>query len=141
MIPRVPAFDFAACHLYAQKSMTLALRGSRLIAVVAAALVLLTAIAIPALPLLHGLNDDPCNPGVANHDSAAHQIGADRTPATSPHCSICHWWQSAGRFGGPHFQSTTLTTLADLGLVEKATVTGPTLLVVSERPARAPPSV
>jgi hypothetical protein len=111
-----------------------------LIVVVAATFLLLTAIAIPALPLLHGLDDDPCNPRIADHESAAHQIDAARAPADSPHCSICHWWQAAGRFGGPRIQST-LTQLADFGLVEKATITGSTLLVVSNCSARAPPAV
>ena len=119
--------------------MIFALRGSRLIVAVAATLLLLTAIALPALPFLHGLNDDPCNPSVADGQGTARQIGADRALATSPHCSICHWWQSAGRSGGPRIQSS-LTQLADFGLVEKATITGSTLLVVSNRPARAPPA-
>ncbi len=119
--------------------MTLALRGSRLIVAVTASLWFLAAVAMPALPLLHGLDDDPCSQSVADREGAARQIGAARSLATLPHCSICHWWQSAGRFGGPPIQST-LTQLADLGLVEKATVTGSTLLVVSNRPARAPPA-
>jgi hypothetical protein len=119
--------------------MILALRGSRLIVAVAATLLLLTAVALPALPFLHGLNDDPCNASAASGDGTAHQIGAARALATSPHCSICHWWQAAGRFGGPRLQSV-LTQLADFGLVEKASITGSTLLVVFNRPARAPPA-
>ena len=119
--------------------MIFALRGSRLIVAVAATLLLLTAIALPALPFLHGLNDDPCNSSAADGQGTTRQIGAARALATSPHCSICHWWQSAGRFGGPRIQSA-LTQLADFGLVEKATVAGSTLLVVSNRPARAPPA-
>ena len=118
--------------------MILALRGSRLLVAVAATLLLLTAVALPALPFLHGLNDDPCDTSTAD-EGAARQIGPARAFATTPHCSICHWWQSAGRFGGPRIQSA-LTQLADFGLVEKASITGSTLLVVFNRPARAPPA-
>jgi len=118
--------------------MTLALRGSRLI-VIAAALELLTAIAMPALPLLHGLNDDPCSPSVADHDGTARLIDGREELATSLHCSICPWWQSAGRFSGPSLPAA-LTPLADFGLVAKTAIIGPTLLAFSNRPARAPPT-
>jgi hypothetical protein len=117
--------------------MILALRGSRLLVAVAATLLLLTAIALPALPFLHGLNDDPCNASAASGEGTARQIGAARALATSPHCAICHWWQAAGRSGGPH--SVILTQLADFGLVERPP-SRIALLVVSNRPARAPPA-
>jgi hypothetical protein len=116
--------------------MTLALRGSRLI-VFAAALELLLAIALPALPLLHGLNDDPCGQSVAGQEGA--RLVDAAAAHSSPHCAICHWWQSAGRFSGASAPSS-LTPLADFGLVARAVIMGPTLLNVSNRPARAPPS-
>jgi len=100
---------------------------------------MLTAIATPALPLLHGLDDDPCSRSVASGEGTAQLIAATGARAVSRHCSICHWWQSAGRFSGPNLPST-LTQLADFGLVAKAVITGPTLLAVSNRPARAPPT-
>ena len=94
------------------------------------------AIALPALPLLHGLNDDPCGQSVAEHEGA--RLVDAEAAHSSPHCAICHWWQSAGRFNGASAPSN-LTPLTDLGLVVKAVITGPTLLAVSIRPARAPP--
>jgi hypothetical protein len=116
--------------------MTSALRGSRVI-VFAAVLELLTAITVPAMPLLHDLNDDPCGQSAAGHEDAARLVDGAGSPA-SPHCSICHWWQSAGRFSGASLPSS-LTPLADLGLIAKAAVTGPNDFAVSYRPARAPP--
>ena len=114
--------------------MTLALRGSRVI-VFAAVLELLMAIAVPALPLLHELNDDPCGQS-AGHGGARLVDGAG-APA-SPHCSICHWWQSAGRFSGASLPST-LTPLADFGLVAGTTITRPNHFSACYCPARAPP--
>ena len=118
--------------------MTVALRGSRLI-VFAAVLELLMAIAVPALPLLHELNDDPCGQSAAGHEGAARLVDGAGSPA-SPHCSICHWWQSAGRFSGASLPPS-LTPLADFGLVARSAVTGPNDFAVSYRPARAPPLV
>ena len=114
----------------------MALRGSRLI-VFAAVLELLIAIAVPALPLLHELNDDPCGQSATGHEGAARLVDGARAPA-SPHCSICHWWQSAGRFSGASLPPS-LTPLADFGLVARSAVTGPNDFAVSYRPARAPP--
>ena len=116
--------------------MTLALRESRLI-VFAAVLEVLTAIAVPALPLLHELNDDPCGQSAAGHEGAARLVDGAGTPA-SPHCSICHWWQSASRFSGANLPSS-LAPLADLGVVAKAAIIGPNDVAASYRPARAPP--
>ena len=116
--------------------MTLALRGSRLI-VFAAVLELLMTIAVPALPLLHELNDDPCGQSASGHEGAARLVDGAAVPG-SPHCSICHWWQSASRFSGANLPSS-LAPLADFGLVAEAAINGSNDVTVSYRPARAPP--
>ena len=118
--------------------MPFALRGSRL-AVLAAAVVLLATIPMSALPLLHGFNDDAtCSPGATEHDAAAHHMSAGTAPAGEPHCSICHWWQSVGRFRKPSLPST-LAPFVDIGLVATSSAVTPGLHETSSRPARAPP--
>jgi hypothetical protein len=113
-------------------------RGSRL-AVVAAAVTLVTALPMSALPLLHGLGeDDPCSSSAIQHDPAAHRIRAGSAPAASPHCAICHWWESVGRFGRPNLPSY-LSPIIYFGLVAKTPVVEPRLIATASRPARAPP--
>ena len=119
--------------------MPSALRGCRLIAC-AAAVSLLTAIPMSAaLPLLHDFgSDDPCSPAATEHDAVAHHISAGAGPVETPHCSICHWWHSAGRFSKPSLP-TTLTPFIDIGLVATISVVEPRVVETCSRPARAPP--
>ena len=119
--------------------MRLVLRGSRL-TVVAAAFAMLSAVPMSALLLLHDLdNDDRCSPSAGLHDAGAHRIRADAALADSPHCVICHLWQSGGRFREPNLPST-LTSFIDFGLVAKTHVREPGLVATDSRPARAPPA-
>jgi hypothetical protein len=119
--------------------MLCAVRGSRL-AVTAAALVLLAAALTSALPFLHSLGtDDACGLSTAEHNATAPRIAAATAPADSPHCPICHWWQSVGRFKGTSL-STVLTAFVDFGLVARSPAVEPAVVATTSRPARAPPA-
>jgi len=118
--------------------MRLVLRGSRL-TVVAAAVVVLAVLPMSALPLLHDVgNDDACSPNPGLHDVSAHRIGAATSPSGSPHCSICHCWQSGGRFRGSNL-SSTLIPFVDIGRVVMTLFAEPGLAANVTQPARAPP--
>ena len=88
--------------------------------------------------LLHDETDDAiCNPAVVVHDAAAHRIGSTATPfPDSQHCVLCHALQSlravsaALRFAAPTVDAR-LTTGAPAAFISS--------LIVSNRPARAPP--
>jgi hypothetical protein len=120
--------------------MRLVLRGSRL-TVVAAAVAMLAVLPMSALPLLHDVgNDDACTPQPSVHDAAAHYIGAAAAPSGgSPHCAICHCWQSQGRFRGSHL-SSALIPFVDIGRVVVACFAEPGLVATAIGPARAPPN-
>lgn len=118
--------------------MPFASRGSRL-TLAAASVALLTAIAMPVLPLLHAVGQgDPCSPSAVEHDASAHHIGGRAAPVDGPHCSICHLWQSAGRFKGSSLHST-LIPFVDIGRVVIAQSTKPGVVVSASQAARAPP--
>jgi hypothetical protein len=117
--------------------MTRALRRARL-APFAALVVLFATMPVTISSLLHDERDDAiCNPAVVVHDAAAHGVGAPATELPdSQHCLFCHAFQSlravseAMRFAAPY---------ADARLVASTSVTPLTALLVSNRPARAPP--
>jgi hypothetical protein len=118
--------------------MLLFLRGSRL-TILAPVVALLTAVPMSALPLLHRLGDaDSCRPSAGQHDPAAHHIGLGSRPLPSPHCLICHWWESVGRFKGPNLPFTLVPGIC-FDLVSKTATLEPTLIALATRPARAPP--
>src|SRR5688572_4160271 len=109
-------------------------RRSRL-SIVAAVVALLTGLPMSALPLLHGLSeDDTCSRSGVEHGAAAHQMRAGTDAADAPHCSICHLWQSAGRFSSPSLPST-LIPFVDAGLVAATPAVQPTLTSTASRPA------
>lgn len=111
-------------------------RGTALAAVVA----LLAVLHMPALSLLHGLGgDDVCDWAPGQHDANARTIRAATPVPLSPHCAICHWWQSAGRFKSST-PPPTLVPIVDFGLVAKPLVIAPELSVATVRSARAPPA-
>jgi hypothetical protein len=117
--------------------MTRALRRARL-APLAALVVLFATMPVTVSSLLHDERDDAiCNPAVVVHDASAHEIGAATTaPLDSQHCVFCHAFQSlravsaAMRFAAPYL---------DARLVASTSVTPLTTILVSNRPARAPP--
>jgi len=118
--------------------MCLVRRGSRL-TVVAAAVVVLAGLPMSALPLLHEVgNDDSCSPNPGVHDVSAHRISAAAVPSDSPHCPICHCWQSEGRFRGSNLPST-LIPFVDIGRVVMPLFAEPGLVANAAQPARAPP--
>jgi hypothetical protein len=104
-----------------------------------ATLALLAVMSMVTLPLLHGLGeDDPCTPGAAAHDAASHGIRA--APASeTPHCAVCHFWQSVSRFGRPSLPTIAVPVL-DFGIVARVSTVAPEPADVTSRPARAPPS-
>jgi hypothetical protein len=104
---------------------------------VAAAVAFLTAAPFSA-PLLHG-SDDLCTQEAVNHEATEHGMRAGTAPDHAPHCAICHWWLSTGRFDGSSFPSPPVAN-ACIGLVAKAPTVDPQLVVISSRPARAPPT-
>ena len=113
-------------------------RGFRF-ALVSTAVMLLTAAPFSA-QLLHGFaNDDPCTEEAVSHDPSKHAIRADTTPDDSPHCAICHWWLSSGRFNGSSLPSPPAVNIY-VGLVAKATLVTPSIVVIPSCPARAPPT-
>ena len=117
--------------------MIRALRRARL-APLAAAIALFAMMPITVSSLLHDASDDAiCNPAVVVHDAAAHRVGAATTAVPdSQHCVLCHTQQSlralstAIRFAAP---------LVDARLIAAASTDHVTSLIVSNRPARAPP--
>ena len=111
-------------------------RRTTLVAVVA----LLAVLQMPALSLLHGLGgDDVCDSAFGRHDANAHAFRGASDAPQSPHCTICHWWQSAS-----HFKSSnpppTLVRIVSFGLVVKPLVVAPELAVTTVRSVRAPPA-
>jgi hypothetical protein len=117
--------------------MRLIVRGVRLV-VVAVAVALLTAVPMTAL-LVHGAeNDDECTPSVARHDPSEHHIRARAVPAGSPHCAICHWWVSSGRYKSPSL-SVPQSPQSFVGFVSRAPAAEPQQVAFASRPARAPP--
>jgi hypothetical protein len=112
------------------------LRGIRC-ALVAAAVALLAAAPISA-PLLHR-PDDRCTEDAVNHDPTEHSVRANTRPARSAHCVICHWWLSTGRFDGSTLPSPPAVDIY-IGLVAKVPSVQPQAVVISHRPARAPPA-
>jgi hypothetical protein len=119
--------------------MIRALRRARL-APLAAAVALFATMPIAVSSLLHDGSDDPiCNPAVVVHDAGAHQVGAaTEALPDSQHCVLCHALQSlravsaAVRFAAP---------AVDARLVARVSSAAFTALIVSNRPARAPPLV
>ena len=117
--------------------MRLFVRRVRLV-IVALTVALLTAVPMSAL-LLHGAeNDDECSPAIARHDPSEHHISARVVPVGSPHCAICHWWVSSGRFKSPSLP-VPHTPRSYVGLVSKAPVVELQQIASTSRPARAPP--
>ena len=114
------------------------LQRSRLTAV-AAVVALLAVFQVPAFSLLHGLGgDDACDESFIPHDASAHGMRAAKQ-AVAPHCAICHWWQSAGRFNGSRLPSTAIL-IVDYGLVSKPPIAAPDLALSVIRSVRAPPA-
>jgi hypothetical protein len=119
--------------------MTRALRRARL-APFAALVVLFATMPVTVSSLLHDEMDDAiCNPAVVVHDASAHQVGSSATELPdSQHCVFCHAFQSlravaaAMRFAAPQ---------VDARLIASTTASPFTTLLVSNRPARAPPLV
>jgi hypothetical protein len=117
--------------------MTRALRRARL-APFAALVVLVATMPVTISSLVHDEMDDAiCNPAVVVHEADAHEVGAAPTAFPDPqHCVFCHAFQSlravsaAMRFAAPH---------TDARLVASTSIDPLTALVVSNRPARAPP--
>jgi hypothetical protein len=111
-------------------------RGTALAAVVA----LLAVLQMPALSLLHGLGgDDVCYSALGQDNASARTIrGATEVPL-SPHCPICHWWQSAGHFKSSSPPST-LVLIVGFGLVVKPLIVVPELSVTTVGSVRAPPA-
>jgi hypothetical protein len=106
--------------------------------VVAIAVALLTAVPMSAL-LLHDSNDnDACSPSVVQHNAAEHRVRAAIPLAGTPHCAICHWWVSSGRFNASSLPAPQAPNTC-IGLVVRAPVVEPQLVTTISRPARAPP--
>ena len=115
------------------------LRGFRF-ALVSAAVMLLTVAPFSA-QLLHGsADDDPCTEDAVNHEPTEQAIRAGTAPDHAPHCAICHWWLSSGRFNGSSFPSPPAVNIY-IGLVAKAALVSPQVVVISSRAARAPPAL
>ena len=117
--------------------MIRAFRRARL-APLAAAVALFATMPVTVLSLQHDeLDDVICNPAVVVHDAEAHRIGAAAAALPdSQHCVLCHALQSlravstAVRFAAP---------AVDARLVAGSSSAAIHALVVSNRPARAPP--
>ena len=111
-------------------------RGTALAAVVA----LLAVLQMPALSLLHGLGgDDVCESAPGQHDADARAMKASSAVPGSPHCPICHWWQSAGHFRSSS-QPSTVVQIVGFSLVVRPLVVIPELSVTTVRSVRAPPA-
>ena len=118
--------------------MIRALRRTRL-APLAAAVALFATMPITVLSLLHDDRDDAiCNPAVVVHDATAHRIGAAAAALPdSQHCVLCHTLQSLRAVSAAlRIASPTV----DARLVAGTSAAAIRALLVSNRPARAPPS-
>jgi hypothetical protein len=117
--------------------MTRALRRTRL-AWLFAAVALFSTMPVTVSSLLHDDRDDAvCNPAVVVHDANAHRISStESTLPDAQHCVLCHALQSlravqtSVRFVPPS---------VDARLVACASAAVVHALIVSTRPARAPP--
>ena len=117
--------------------MIRALRRARL-APLAAAVALFATMPITVSSLLHDEMDDVlCNPAVVVHDAEAHHVGAaEAALPDSQHCVLCHALQSLRAVSaGVRFAAPAL----DVRLVTGASSAAIHALIVSNRPARAPP--
>jgi hypothetical protein len=88
--------------------------------------------------LLHDDSDDAvCNPSVVVHDPSAHRIGAAASMLPdAQHCVLCHALQSLRAVQAPvRFAPPSV----DARLVACASAAVVHALIVSTRPARAPP--
>ena len=119
--------------------MIRALRRARL-APLAAAVALFAMMPVTMSSFLHdGTDDTACNPPLVIHDAAAHRIGnAPAAPLPqSEHCILCHELQALRavsnvvRFAAP---------VVDARIIAVATPAAARTELVSNRPARAPPS-
>jgi len=119
--------------------MTRALRRTRL-AWLFAAVALFATMPVTVTSLLHDDSDDTaCNPAVVIHDANAHRIGAAQSTLPVPdsqHCVLCHALQSL-RAVQASIRFTPPSADARLVAIESAAIIH--ALVVSTRPARAPP--
>jgi hypothetical protein len=118
--------------------MIRALRRARL-APLAAAVALFATMPITVSSLLHDEMDDAiCNPAVVVHDEQAHHVGAaETTLPDSQHCVLCHMLQSLRAVsGGVRF----VVPGVDARLIAGCSPSVIRALVVSSRPARAPPA-
>jgi len=103
-----------------------------------AAVALFATMPVTVSSLLHDDADDVlCNPGIVVHDENAHHVTAPKTAVPDPqHCVLCHALQSlravqaSVRFAPP---------LVDARLVSSVPAGLVNALIVSTRPARAPP--
>ena len=119
--------------------MIRALRRARL-APLAAAVALFATMPITVSSLMHDeLDDALCSPAVVVHDADAHRVGAATTALPdSQHCVLCHTLQSLRAVSAaPRLAVLTV----DARLVAGAATTIINVLLVSNRPARAPPVV
>jgi hypothetical protein len=117
--------------------MIRALRRTRL-ASLFAAVALFATMPVTVSSLLHDDSDDTlCNPAMVIHDQDAHRFsGPKPTPAVPQHCVLFHALQSlravqaSVRFAPPP---------VDARLVARPSAAAIRALIVSTRPARAPP--
>ncbi len=117
--------------------MIRALRRTRL-ASLFAAVALFATMPVTVSSLLHDDRDDAiCNPAVVAHDHAGHHLGSSDPAMPEPqHCVLCHALQSlravaaAVRFAPPAVDARLLALVA-------APIVN--AIVISNRPARAPP--
>jgi hypothetical protein len=117
--------------------MTRALRRTRL-AWLFAAVALFATMPVTVSSLLHDDSDDTfCNPAVVVHDAGAHRIGAaESTLPDSQHCVLCHALQS---LRAVQSSARFIPPSVDARLVASASAAAIRALIVSTRPARAPP--
>lgn len=117
--------------------MIRALRRARL-APLAAAVALFATMPITVSSLLHDEMDDVlCSPAAVVHDADAHRVGSETTPPPdSQHCVLCHTLQSLRAVSA----SLRLPApVVDGNLVTGASAALVNVLLVFNRPARAPP--
>jgi hypothetical protein len=117
--------------------MTRAFRRTRL-AWLFAAVALFATMPVTVSSLLHDDSDDTvCNPAVVIHDANAHRIGAAQSTLPDPqHCVLCHALQSL-RAVQASVRFTPPSVDARLIAIQSAAIVH--ALIVSTRPARAPP--
>ena len=117
--------------------MIRALRRTRL-ASLFAAVALFATMPVTVSSLLHDDSDDVlCNPATVIHDRNAHRYTApDPAPGDPQHCVLCHALQSIRAV-----QSSVRFVLpsTDTRLVASGSAAVIHALIVSTRPARAPP--